>query len=221
MQNATRNTPINCPACGGPTELDGIVSECRECGYVFVSAASVRREPADPHEAAGIPERFRDQEPGTRDMERILQTGRGLYIQGPNGTGKTRRACACAMAYLAAGMTARVTSPVRLMSQLRDSIGGSGTEAAVFRELSSPDLLVIDDLGKENVTGWAASMLYMAVDDRYGSMRPVVVTSNYSKQELVARLAADGDDSAARAIVSRLFEMTDKVEMGGPDRRLR
>lgn len=52
---------------------------------------------------------------------------------------------------------------------------------------SSPNLLVIDDLGKENQTLWAVSMIYMAIDDRYNTRKPVVVTSNHSKRELVAR----------------------------------
>ena len=60
----------------------------------------------------------------------------------------------------------------------------------------------------------------MAIDDRYNTRKPVVITSNYSKRELVARLSVAADGSTAEAIASRLFEMTTKVEMVGEDRRL-
>ena len=104
--------------------------------------------------------------------------------------------------------------------KLRDAMRSDESEDEIFAELTMPDLLVIDDLGKENQTPWAVSMTYMAIDDRYNTRKPVVITSNYSKWELVSRLSVAADSSTAEAIVSRLFEMTTKVEMGGEDKRL-
>ena len=92
--------------------------------------------------------------------------------------------------------------------------------ASWFETVADADLLVIDDLGKENQTPWAVSMIYMAIDDRYNTRKPVVITSNFSKRELIARLSIAADSSTAEAIVSRLFEMTTKIEMGGEDRWL-
>ena len=51
-------------------------------------------------------------------------------------------------------------------------------------------------------------------------MADTLVTSNYSRSELASRLASEGDEVMARAVVSRLAEMTVPVMMGGKDRRL-
>ena len=211
-----------CRACGGATHgepfIGGVVTVCDECGDCVVYSDDCAA--SDPVSKARIPERYRDVEPDFKAFEKIYRMGRGLYFQGPNGTGKTRAASAIALAFIARSKSVYFTSGSRTLSQLRDAMRSDEAEADVFAELTTPDLLVVDDLGKENQTAWAVSMIYMAIDDRYSTCKPVVITSNYSKRELVARLSQDGDRSAAEAIVSRLSEMTVKVEMGGEDRRL-
>lgn len=211
-----------CRLCGGSTHgepfVGGVITVCDECGDCVVYKCDLTR--TDPASKAGVPERYQDVQPDFKSFEKIEREGRGLYLQGPNGTGKTRAASSIALAYIAKGRSVHFTSGGRVLSRLRDAMRSDGAEANVFAELTSPDLLVIDDLGKENQTPWAVSIIYMAIDDRYNTRKPVVVTSNHSKRELVARLSQDGDRSAAEAIVSRLSEMTTKVEMGGEDRRL-
>ena len=211
-----------CRVCGGSTHGEpfagGVITVCDECGDCVVYKCDLAK--SDPASKAGIPERYRHVEPDFKSLDKIEREGRGLYLQGPNGTGKTRAASSIALAYIAKGRSVHFTSGGRVLSRLRDVMRSDEAEADVFAELTSPDLLVVDDLGKENQTPWAVSMIYMAIDDRYNTQKPVVVTSNYSKRELVARLSQDGDRSAAEAIVSRLSEMSTKVEMSGEDRRL-
>lgn len=211
-----------CRTCGGYTHGEpfsgGLITVCDECGNCVVYSDDCTA--SDPVSKACVPERYRGVEPDFKAFEKIERTGRGLYLQGPNGTGKTRTASAIALAFIARGRSAYFTSGGRVLSRLRDAMRSDGAEADVFAELTTPDLLIVDDLGKENQTAWATSMIYMAIDDRYNTRKPVVITSNYSKRELVARLSQDGDRSTAEAIVSRLSEMTMKVEMGGEDRRL-
>lgn len=172
-------------------------------------------------ERAGVPPRYLEAETDREDLVSAVMAGEGLYIQGPFGCGKTHLAMAIAKRALAAGRTARVTSSMRILAQIRGAYGGGADEGAVFRSLANPWLLVIDDLGKDAPTEWAVSMLYRVVNERYEQMRPTVVTSNYSKRELVDRLTVKGDSSTAEALVSRLFEMTRKVELSGEDRRLK
>lgn len=163
-------------------------------------------------ERAGVPRRYLRAE--HRDAEAVA---RGAYVFGPVGAGKTHLACAAVRRALAAGGTARVTSTVRLLADVRSAYGA---EAAVLDSLAGCGLLVIDDLGKETPTAWTLSRLFRVVDDRYAGMRPMVVTSQLSLPDLAERLAGSGDEETARAIASRLAEACPRVRLDGPDRRL-
>ena len=59
------------------------------------------------------------------------------------------------------------TSGGKLLSKLRDAMRSDESEAEIFAELTTSDLLVIDDLGKENQTPWALEL------DLHGHRRPL------------------------------------------------
>lgn len=63
---------------------------------------------------------------------------------------------------------------------------------------SSPGLLVIDDLGASRNTEWAIQTLHEIVASRYDAMRPTLVTTNLTAQQLV--------DGGLERIVSRLAD---------------
>lgn len=171
-------------------------------------------------ERAGVPPKFRSATTERTDIVRLALEGKGLYIQGPVGVGKTHLAMAIAIEAARCGTTVRVTSSQRIMAAIRGTFGGEGSENDVFNSLVRPRLLVIDDLGKDAPTEWVVSMLYRIIEERYLMVKPVVITSNYSKRDLVSRLTVDGDSTTAEAIASRLSEMTMRVKLDGDDRRI-
>ena len=50
------------------------------------------------------------------------------------------------------------------------------------------DVLVLDDLGAENLTAWAAEQLFVLLNARYLADRATVLTSNDRPEALPARL---------------------------------
>ena len=68
-----------------------------------------------------------------------------------------------------------------------------------------PELVVLDDLGREKASEWTAELIYVTVNDRYERALRTVVTSNLT----VAELEANGYG----AVVSRLAEDGRLVEM--------
>ena len=117
-------------------------------------------------------------------------------------------------------MSVRFTSVSRVLDAVRGSYGTSRDSAAVMDAYASAGLLVLDDLGKESPTDWTLMKLFDLVNDRYEQMRPLVVTTQYARSELVSRLAKNGDEETAVAIVSRLAETCDRYDFAGPDRRI-
>lgn len=151
-------------------------------------------------------------------MERAAE-GSGLYFVGEVGTGKTHLAVAIALALIAQGHRCLFTTSPDLLSEVRETYSGNGSEEAVLRQYRECGLLVLDDLGKESPSDWTCATLFSLVNDRYESMLPVIVTTQYDDDELCRRLGKGGDIKTAEALVSRLHEMCYRVDLVGKDWR--
>lgn len=150
-----------------------------------------------------------------------LATGDGLYIEGTNGTGKTHLAAAIALQLIDAGVPVVCKTSADLLSDVKKAFDDSSiTEAAVLKAYKDADLLIIDDLGKEQVTDWSISTLYNILNDRYEDMKPTIITTNFGADDLIEAETPKGfDSSKARAIVSRLREVSTVLTMVGDDYR--
>lgn len=78
---------------------------------------------------------------------------------------------------------------------------------------------MLDDFGKENMTEWKLGVIYDIINARYENLMPILVTTNYSDEELISRMAVNGDRKTSEAIISRLHESCYLVEMNGKDFR--
>jgi DNA replication protein DnaC len=127
-------------------------------------------------------------EPGTvrhvrsyiRSIETQLDEGRGLWFDGPVGTGKTSLAILVAKAARDAGRSYAVYPVPRLLAEIKRTYDRDSTEGymQVFRRLCSVDLLVLDDLGAEKQTEWVLEQLYSIVNERWQDERAIVLTTN-------------------------------------------
>jgi len=166
---------------------------------------------------AGIPKRYLESEWDHFSRPHDVMAGRSVYIYGPNGTGKTTFACALAKLLIDMGVTVRFENSKQVITEIQESYSGKPTD--VLDRCYACRVLFLDDLGKEQPTPYALSMLYQVIDTRYAAGKPIVVTSNFSRGALVNRWER-ADLETAEAIVSRLCENCETVEIGGDDRRL-
>ena len=97
---------------------------------------------------------------------------------------------------------------------------GDISESAVLGIYKSADLLIIDDLGKEQCSDWSMSILYSILNERYEDMKPTIITTNYSAEDLIRALTPKGyDDTKIVAIISRLRETSTVITMAWEDYR--
>lgn len=156
------------------------------------------------------------------DLDENLAAGRGLWLMGGPGTGKTTLGMLVAKAALAAGKTAGVYFAPKLLTRIRMTYQAASDQdgyGPFFERLTSLDLLYIDDLGAERHTDWVVEQLYALVNERYEARRSVLVTSNAAR-DVDQGLRALEEQIGART-VSRLIEICgDPLPLFGPDRRI-
>ena len=149
-------------------------------------------------------------------IEQNIADGRGLWLYGSSGTGKTTLAMLVSRTALEAGRSVAIYSLPKLLSRIRrtfDAESGEQSYSALFERLATVDLLHVDDLGAENRTEWVLEQLYALVNERYEAQRSLVVTTNLEEHELEEQIGA--------RVVSRLVEMCgDPLPLFDEDRRI-
>jgi DNA replication protein DnaC len=155
-------------------------------------------------------------------LEDNLAAGRGLWLMGTTGTGKTTLGMLVAKSILAAGKTVGIYFAPKLLTRIRQTYQEAESNSAYddfFRRVTSVDLLYIDDLGSERHTDWVVEQLYALVNERYERQQPLLVTSN-SGSDVGDGLQRLEEQIGART-VSRLVEICgDPLPLFGPDRRV-
>ena len=155
-----------------------------------------------------------------RELRDLALKGRGAYLWGEPGVGKTY-AAACAVRLWAlrdvgrrSTASAHLVQVARMLADLRGDIDHG--ESWRMPWLESVPLLVLDDLGAERPTDWGVEQVSSLVDVRtYRGLR-TVVTSNLPLGDL--RRAPGGLQGARVASRLSAFE---RVEVAGEDRRRR
>jgi DNA replication protein DnaC len=166
------------------------------------------------------------------DLDANLEAGRGMWLIGNTGTGKTTLGMLTAKSALAAGRSVAVYFAPKLLTRIRQTYQATESEDAYdafFRRLTSVDLLYIDDLGAERQTDWVVEQLYALVNERYENRRSILVTSNADgdagpgreAMAPVERGQRQLEDQVGTRTVSRLIEICgDPLPLFGPDRRV-
>ena len=148
-------------------------------------------------------------------------TNKGLFITGAYGAGKTYLASCIANEIIKNGKSVIFGTLIQLLDFIRDSYSDSEVSDKDYLNLySSVDLLVIDDLGKEKPTEWVLEKLFLIVNNRYNNYLPIVITTNYNRNQLRERLCINKNYSIVDSIISRLYEMCGGIEIKDDDHRM-
>jgi len=105
---------------------------------------------------------------------------------GNYGTGKTHAAIAVGREWVLAGRLPVAYYHVpALIQRFRDAIGDEHLEPPHAADLDG--MVILDDLGAEAATPYAAEIADRIVDQRYGAGLPTVITTNLSTEQLDRR----------------------------------
>jgi DNA replication protein DnaC len=156
-----------------------------------------------------------------------IQRGKGVYVFGPCGTGKTHFAVGVLCEWYADVITTWYYAAERTRAHKRGAFvsmtsllldikqgynGNKHSERELLRGLREIDLLLIDDLGAERLTDWSRAIISDLIAMRHSDMRPLIVTSNLDLDGISAAI----DDRVS----SRLAEMCEIVKLDGTDYRV-
>jgi len=124
-----------------------------------------------------------------------------LVLRGPRGTGKTHLMEAVGREMLARGKTVRYERVPTLLARMRSSFNNQ--EMSVLEERNSKyrntsELLMLDDLGSEKSSEWVQEKIFELIDERYGTGRLLIVSTNDSYASL--------SNNLGERIASRLFD---------------
>ena len=215
-----------CDGSGWILDEDTNTARPCECREVRINRLNSRRL------GTGIPKRFRgvsferkpicDLDPHLlreirRFVDRIddnIAAGKGLWLWGDVGTGKTSLAMLISKVAIERGHSVAIYSVPHLLADIKETFeDGSGRSyMALFRRLCEVDLLHLDDLGAERRTEWVLEQLYSIGNERWQNERSIIVTTNRRDDELREQITD--------RTVSRLAEICgDPIPIMGRDLR--
>ena len=135
----------------------------------------------------------------------------GILLYGGIGTGKSFYAGCIVNALMERMIPAAMTSIPRLLGILQ----GNFERAAILDHMRQYRLLVLDDLGAERDSGYAAEQVYAIVDARYRAKLPLIVTSNIDLHDMESETNVQ-----QRRIYDRIIECCPiQIRMDGVSRR--
>jgi len=139
------------------------------------------------------------------------------------GVGKTHLVCSIAHKIFDKWDGSPTLSPIRFISEsnlflrIRNTFNRQNndevrreTEGDIYREITTVPLLIVDDMGKEEVSDprFVQRVWFTIINERYDNMLPMVITANLNPDALAWHLGGSRSNSAS---FERIMEMTGNV----------
>lgn len=218
------DTPYTCKKCEDTGFIGGYVCECRtellksiaKDSLAAVSPSkcctfenfSLDFYPLPADEATGVSARKR--------MAEVLEyckcyaedfgaESESLYLHGATGLGKTHLSLAIANTVAENGFKVVYDSAQNILSSLEREKFSHNNSGEREKEILDCDLLIIDDLGSEFSTQFTVAAVYNIINTRLNRSKPVIISTNLTKNELEAKYTQRVTSRIIGGYVSLLF----------------
>lgn len=152
------------------------------------------------------------------NIDKALRRGKGLYIFGDCGVGKTHLAVAMAHELINKEIDTLFSTVTEYLNSIKSTFNGDGESEEIRDIYSNVEVLILDDIGKENATSWSAEEVFALIDSRYRNCKTTIYTSNFTLEEL-KNIYEKSKKYTGKSIESRLYEKNVQLNLRGMDYR--
>ena len=132
----------------------------------------------------------------------------GLIIYGNIGYEKTYFGACIANKMIVQNKIVLMEKSSSIIDRIKESFNKADVSEIDIMELySNLDLLIIDDLGSENLSKWALKKIYKIISNRYDNELPIVITTRYNREQLIEQLSIENEVEIAEELIKLLNEM--------------
>lgn len=152
------------------------------------------------------------------NFDKFYSKGLGLLFKGSCGNGKTFMSACIGNALIEKEYSVYMTSISDLVNLMSKDFGNNRPE--LIEKLSNVDLLILDDLGTENIMDSRKSstieLTYKIIDSRYISNKPMIISTNL---DILAMLNSNDLNINLRRIFERILQRCKPFDLGSNNRR--
>lgn len=145
------------------------------------------------------------------NAEKVLERGKGIYLFGGKGTGKTRLTACMGNELMKNYYTVIYTNFAEISKGIINNMD-------IESRIASADFIFIDDFGTERITKgkedlWLQEKVFEIINKRYIDNKPIIFTSNYSVLEMMK------ERGLAERTADRIIEMCEAIKLNGESYR--